>query len=159
MYEFEDEKEKIAEPAVTETGNARNWSAIMVQFIGVVLLVVGLWAALHVLLEAMRLYRDPVRIEQLALAIERGSNLDNTLNQNFMDGELRDDNTASTGASRSAPTAGGVRLTYFVAWVVALLILMLIAMIALATIRTGAELLLQKGTGSRKAGMPGKRSG
>lgn len=143
MYEFEDDKEVIPEQVSMKTGEPRDWSSILVQVIGVILLLTGLWAAIHVLLEAMRLYRDPVRIEQLALAIERGSNLDNTLRQNFIDTGDEDDDSRLSSNGSPAPPAGGVHLSYFVAWIIALFILMLISMIAMATIRAGAGLLLQ----------------
>lgn len=142
MYEFEEDKVEEPEKRVN---TVQNWPELFVRVIGIILLLVGLWASVHVLLEALRLYRDPLRIEQLASAIERGSNLDQTLQQNVYDesgkSSARSNNPGLTGQG----AANGIRLTYFIAWIVALLLLMLIAMIAFSAIRAGSELVLQDG--------------
>ena len=50
----------------------------------------------------------------------------------------------STKVNLSVPSQE-IRLTYFVAWVLALLILLLVGMIALSFVRTGSELVLKDG--------------
>ena len=107
------------------------------------LLLVGFWASIQVLIESLRLYRDPINIEKIAEAIEHSSNLDRNLSQNFS--SETSDHARHTGRiSRNHPSQE-IRLTYFVAWVLVLLILLLVGMIALSFVRTGSELVLQDG--------------
>ncbi|MFT5132178.1 MAG: hypothetical protein ACI9SC_000642 [Gammaproteobacteria bacterium] len=149
MYEFDDDvphqkdtqRNDNATPA--EKPLLKAWPEAFVRLIGIVLLLVGLWASIQVLLEALRLYRDPIKVEVLASAIERGSNLDKSLTHSFPDEATIDDVDETSPALNGQQTSQGVRLTYFVAWIIALLILLLVAMIALSFIRTGSELVLQ----------------
>ncbi len=142
MYEFEEDKQEQAGDQL-QAPRAQDWPGHLVRGVGIVLLVIGLWASVHVLLEALRLYRDPLRIEQMAAAIERGSNLDRSLQQAV----FNETGNSSTSAQAALPgqqnAHQGVRMTYFIAWVFALLLLMLISMIAFAAIRAGSELVLQ----------------
>ena len=102
-----------------------DWLLLTIRGIGISLLLLGLWAAAYVMLEALQLYSDPARVEQLATAIEQGSNLDRTL----------------------APQAGSadstLRLSYFFAWVITLMLLIITSMIAFSAIKTGGDLVLQ----------------
>ena len=47
--------------------------------------------------------------------------------------------------------SSGKELIYFIAWVITLLLLFLIATIAFSCIRTGAGIVMQSGTGKDKA--------
>ena len=123
--------------------SAGNWPEALVRVVGIILLLVGLWASMQVLLEALRLYRDPVKIEQLASAIERGSNLDRNLTHISVDDTEENDNAANISTLSKQQSGQGIRLTYFIAWIIALLILMLVAMIAFSCIRAGSDLVLQ----------------
>ena len=120
-----------------------SWPEVLVRTIGIILLLVGLWASIHVLLEALRLYRDPIKIEQLASAIERGSNLDKSLTQNFHNDAAENPDVGNAALLHSQQPGQSIRLSYFIAWIIALLILMLVVMIAFSCIRTGSELVLQ----------------
>ena len=90
---------------------------------GLVLLFSGLLIGFIVILEAFSLYNDPVQIERFAEIIELGSNIDKVIPQ-------PDQRTDS------------FRLSYFAAWSITLLLLMLISMIAFTAVRTGGELVL-----------------
>ena len=103
------------------------WLLLTVRGIGITLLLLGLWAAAYVMLEALQLYRDPARVEQLAGAIEHGSNLDRTL-------------APRTGEDSADKT---LRLSYFFAWVITLMLLIITSMIASSAIKTGGDLVLQ----------------
>jgi hypothetical protein len=109
------------------------------------LLFIGLWIAIQVFSEALALYKDPTNIERMATAIEAGSNIDKSIDpiQESLLGE--DEVTADAEENVNANTkinGNGIRLSYFIAWVVDLLLLLLLARIALATIKTGGELAL-----------------
>ena len=126
----------------------RNIMGFFVRLLGFVLLLAGLWVALQVLLTAKDLYEHPENIERFAVAIEKGSNIDKTL------APIRDslmvDSDSGNGVKqyndteqRSATAgAGDIRVSYFFAWVIALLLLLLIARISLTAIKTGGELVL-----------------
>ena len=142
MYEFEEDKQEQAEEQLQASRN-RDWPGHLVRGIGIVLLLIGLWASIHVLLEALRLYRDPLRIEHMAAAIEKGSNLDRSLQQAVYDESGKSSVPSQANLPGPQSSQGGIRMTYFIAWIFALLLLMLISMIAFAAIRTGSELVLQ----------------
>ena len=138
MYEFENDKDEQIQQQST-----KNWPENLVRAIGIILLLVGLWAGIQVLLEALGLYRDPVKIEQLSSAIERGSNLDKNLVQRSPD-DTGENGGAKNPSTLNDHTSGqNLHLSYFAAWIIALLLLMLVAMIAFSSIRTGSELVLQ----------------
>ena len=102
-----------------------DWAlGLLVKVLGLVLLFAGLVAGIWVLLEALSLYRQPEGILPLVAAIEQGSGLDRLLGG--------DGGTA----------AANVRLAYFPAWFIAVLLLLVIGQLAVTAVRAGAELLL-----------------
>ncbi len=126
----------------------RNIMSFLVRLLGFFLLLAGLWVALQVLLTAQELYEHPEKIERFAVAIEKGSNIDKTL------APLRDSLILETDSENgvkqynetdkrpSVTGTGSIRVSYFFAWVIALLLLLLIARISLTAIKTGGELVL-----------------
>lgn len=116
----------------------------IVRILGLFLLFAGLWVALQVLLTAQDLYEHPEQIERFAVAIEKGSNIDKTLApirdsliaEGDTEGEVQNNNPPSSAGT------GNIRVSYFFAWVIALLLLLLIARISLTAIKTGGELVL-----------------
>lgn len=108
----------------------------LVRGFGVLLLLVGLFITLKVVFEAWALYRDPGRIEAFAVAIEQGSNLDRALMP------ARDELDSGESGTASAAGSNAPRVSYFVAWVLALLLLMLVGRLALGAVRVGGELAL-----------------
>ena len=135
------------ESNIAET--SRELISIVVRTIGLFLLFAGLWVAIQVLTEALDLYRNPGNIERMAVAIEQGSNIDRSLvplkdslaAEENADASYPTQNRAETAPSPVTPTEA-FRLSYFIAWVIAILLLLLIARIALATMKTGGELAL-----------------
>lgn len=125
----------------------------VVRACGFVLLSVGLWIALAVIAEAWSLYQKPQKVERFALAIEQGSHLDRAL-ANTTSGRVlasEQDTPAELGArARVSPATGAAdnpegasfRLSYFVAWILIILLLMLIGRLAIAAVKTGGELVL-----------------
>lgn len=141
-YQFEEEPQQQQDWAA----RGASLSQAAVRGLGFVLMLVGLWISLAVIAEAWSLYRQPVKIERLARAIERGSNLDLTLTRASQG--TQQPQAAADGMPAAAPAATeapGFRLTYFVAWMIAILLLLLIGRLAIAAVKTGGELVLYDG--------------
>ncbi|MBI2802507.1 MAG: hypothetical protein HYX63_19890 [Gammaproteobacteria bacterium] len=140
LYQFDDDNDGEG------VGRWTRIAQIVVRGLGMVLLLVGLWIALAVISEAWSLYQDPQKIERLAKAIEHGSNLDRTLSTASSKLAITADETTATTPPRAVPVQPdpelGFRMTYFVAWVVAVLLLMLCGRLAIAAVKTGGELVL-----------------
>jgi len=126
----------------------RNIMGFIVRMIGMFLLLAGLYVAIQVLLTALDLYEHPEQIERFAVAIEKGSNIDKSLAP-IRDGLIADNDSdngvqqyAETGKRPASASANNIRLSYFFAWVIVLLLLLLIARISLTAIKTGGELVL-----------------
>ena len=140
LYQFDDDNDGEG------VGRWTRIAQIVVRGLGMVLLLVGLWIALAVISEAWSLYQDPQKIERLAKAIEHGSNLDRTLStaSSKLAVSPEDPTTATAARTTSVPPDPelGFRMTYFVAWVVAVLLLMLSGRLAIAAVKTGGELVL-----------------
>jgi len=142
----------------------KNTLSVIVRGTGLLLLVIGLLVSLLTIREALKLYHEPERIERFALAIEKGSNIDKSLSSLRAGtiGDNRQDETApATGKSvpESVHNPDNVRVSYFLSWIIVLLLLLLIARIGLAAIKTGGELALYDMQMKRFARMLIKESG
>ena len=126
----------------------RNIMSFLVRILGFFLLLAGLWVAIQVLLTAQDLYVHPEKIERFAVAIEKGSNIDKTLapiRDSLIVGSDSENGVkqyTETGKRPSPVGTGNIRVSYFFAWIIALLLLLLIARISLTAIKTGGELVL-----------------
>jgi len=120
-------------------------SHAVVRGFGFVLMLVGLWISLAVIGEAWSLYRQPVKVERLALAIEQGSNLDQALSRVSQNTQQPSEAAAATTTPSAAAEQAGFRMTYFVAWIIAILLLMLVGRLSIAAVKTGGELVLYDG--------------
>ena len=107
---------------------------LIVRTVGLCVLVVGLWVGVKVVLEAWALYQEPQRIESFAQAVEAGSNLDGLV------ADLARSAGASDAVSDSA--GGSLRLSYFAAWFIALLLMFVVGSLSMAAITTGGQLAL-----------------
>ncbi len=115
----------MRKPHQEEEERPLDWAIeLVVRLLGLVLLLAGLVAGIWVLLEALSLYRQPEGILPLVTAIEQGSGLDRLL------------------AGNGGTAAANVRLAYFPAWFIAVLLLLVIGQLAVTAVRAGAELLL-----------------
>lgn len=116
---------------------------ILVRVLGLAVLLVGLYIGIKVILEAWQLYEQPQRIERFAIAIEQGSHLDSALSSLASNLEERETTSGETSVKtdRQSPVAS-LRLTYFLAWGIAVLLLMVIGSLASSAIRTGGQLAL-----------------
>ncbi len=128
---------------------SKNIMSLLVRILGFFLLLAGLWVALHVLLTAQDLYEHPEKIERFAIAIEKGSNIDKTFVPIRRDSLIVENDPENSvqryNGIKQRPTSIGavnIRVSYFFAWAIALLLLLLIARISLTAIKTGGELVL-----------------
>ena len=110
----------------------------LVRGLGLVLLLAGLITAAFIMMEAWALYKYPERIEVIAVAVEKGSNIDKALLPKRLSGE----SDAGANADGDALISANVRLSYFFAWFIAFFLILLIARIAMSAISTGGKLAL-----------------
>ncbi len=145
MYEFDnnnEEETETSQPTMSSFNEAsKDVMSIIVRFCGLMLLFIGLWIAVQVFNEALALYKDPANIERMATAIETGSNIDKSIAP-IRDSILGEDTSETESAAKTKDNKDGFRISYFIAWVVDLLLLLLLARISLAAIKTGGELAL-----------------
>lgn len=123
--------------------NTNDILGIIVRLLGLVILVIGLTVALKVIIEAWELYKEPQNIERFATAIEQGSGLDSLIN-NFAK-KSESSGSEVTNSQLKSPTQSpqqSLRLTYFVAWIIVVLLLMVIGGLGMSAIRTGGQLAL-----------------
>lgn len=121
--------------------NTNDILGIIVRLLGLVILVIGLTVALKVIIEAWELYREPQNIERFATAIEQGSGLDSLINNFAQKSSSHDAEVAISELKRPTPPQS-LRLTYFVAWIIVVLLLMVIGGLGMSAIRTGGQLAL-----------------
>jgi hypothetical protein len=122
--------------------NPNDILSIIVRLIGLVVLLVGLYIGIKVIFEAWHLYEEPQRIERFADAIEHGSNLDAILasvTKGKSIPKLLENETAPTQPQQPSPP---LKVTYFLAWGIVVILLMVIGSLATAAIRTGGQLAL-----------------
>jgi len=124
------------EAPLVEGSQAAKWGPMalgtVVRAVGMVVLFVGLWVGVKVILEAWALYEQPQRIVRFADDIQKHSNIDGVI------GPL-----GVVEAGEKAKGAGtGLRLSYFAAWFIALLLIFVIGSLAMSAITTGGQLAL-----------------
>jgi len=109
--------------------------SIIVRLFGLTLLIIGLYIGIKVIFEAWHLYEEPQRIERFADAIEHGSNLDSLLATISSD-------KPSIGQPQSSQALPKLKMTYFLAWGIVVVLLMVIGSLASTAIKTGGQLAL-----------------
>jgi hypothetical protein len=134
QYQFENSAESGGSAAAF-VQTSMNW---LVRLAGLVLLGVGLWAAIGVINEAWAIYSAPrqSRVDAIAVAIDEATHVDSMLTP-----------PARTDANGGDPTkpaakAEAFRLSYFIAWPIVMLLLLLVGRLSMAAIKTGGELAL-----------------
>lgn len=138
---YDDRDETPAEPDARMSIAQLALSAV-VRLIGMAVLCVGLWAGIKVIVEAWALYEQPQRIERLATAIQAGSNLDGLLGNLVAAGAQEGEVSDAAAAARRAEPGGTLRLSYFAAWFIALLLMFVIGTLAMTAVTTGGQLAL-----------------
>lgn len=130
-YQFDNDN---SEANMTVDSVAQSTMSWLVRLAGLVLLGVGLWAALGVINEAWSIYQNPKssRVESLARAIDEATRIDTV---------LAPSQRADAGAA-GPERASTLRLSYFIAWPIVMLLLLLVGRLAMAAMKTGGELAL-----------------
>jgi hypothetical protein len=145
MYKFDNEEEEQAETSQSSMSSFNEASkdvlSVVVRLCGLMLLFIGLWIAIQVFNEALALYKDPANIERMASAIEAGSNIDKSVAP-IRNSILGEDEVNSDVKATVKENTEGFRISYFIAWIVDLLLLLLLARISIMAIKTGGELAL-----------------
>ena len=114
---------------------------IIVRLLGMAVLLVGLYVGIKVVFEAWQLYEEPQRIERFAKAIEQGSQLDSLITS-LANNTTTDADSTEKPTKNTEPEKPNIRLTYFLAWGIVMILLMVISSLASAAIRTGGQLAL-----------------
>lgn len=117
--------------------------AIIVRLLGLVMLLIGLFVGIKVIFEAWDLYKEPQNIERFAQAIEEGSHLDTMLAKFTTPPKAATSESIVQHAQQKSETSTeSLRVTYFLAWIIAVLLLMVVGGLASSAIRTGGQLAL-----------------
>jgi len=117
--------------------------SIIVRILGLVMLLIGLFVGIKVIFHAWDLYKEPQNIERFADAIEQGSHLDVMLAKFTAQPKTNDSEAVIDQTLQKAETSPeSLRLTYFLAWIIAVLLLMVIGGLASSAIKTGGQLAL-----------------
>jgi hypothetical protein len=112
----------------------------VVRLVGLAVLVVGLWVGIKIILEAWALYEEPSRIVRFADDIQNHSNLDGVIGS--LTGEAAQGSDKAASSAKGGNSGGGLRLSYFAAWFIVLLLMFVIGSLAMAAITTGGHLVL-----------------
>lgn len=120
---------------------ATDFMSFCVRLMGVFMLIVGLWMGVKVIVEVWALYRSPQHIERFADAIDQGSNLDKVL-ASFTSTRPKKTSHDESATVKIQGDKQAIRVSYFLAWIIVILLLMLIGRLALGAIKTGGELAL-----------------
>ena len=114
---------------------------IIVRLLGMAVLLVGLYVGIKVVFEAWYLYEEPQRIERFAKAIEQGSQLDSLI-ASFASTSTDDANSSEKIINNPSAEKPKIRLTYFLAWGIVMILLLVISSLASRAIKTGGQLAL-----------------
>lgn len=116
--------------------------AILVRLLGLIFLVIGIGAAVMILREAWSLYQEPAGIERFALAIERGSNLDKIFALPAEEGGASAGEAEAAAAAETGGSGSSLRLSYFAAWFLVLLLMLVGSIVAISAVSAGGRLVL-----------------
>lgn len=123
-----------------DNNNTTDILSIIVRLLGLAMMLIGLYIGIKVIFEAWHLYEEPQRIERFADAIEHGSNLDALLASVTTNKAIP--KSIDTPASDTTKTKPPLKVTYFLAWGIVVVLLMVIGSLASTAIRTGGQLAL-----------------
>lgn len=123
-----------------DNNNTTDILSIIVRLLGLAMMLIGLYVGIKVIFEAWHLYEEPQRIERFADAIEHGSNLDALLASVTTNKAIP--KSIDTPASSNIQSKPPLKVTYFLAWGIVVVLLMVIGSLASTAIRTGGQLAL-----------------
>jgi Na+/proline symporter len=123
------------------TSKTTDFLSVLVRILGLIMLIIGLYVGIKVIFAAWELYDEPQRIERFSDAIDHGSNLDSTISS-LTASALNINSTDATPRSDMPEANDSLRVSYFLAWFLAVLLLMIISGLAMSAIKTGGQLAL-----------------
>jgi len=132
----------------SEQSGTSDFLSTLVRLMGLAMLVIGLFVGIKVIFTAWDLYEQPQQIEHFVDAIEHGSNLDYLLASltakltNNRSSASTTIDTNEQNVTTSDEQHKPLRVTYFLAWFIAILLLMVIGGLASRALKTGGELAL-----------------
>lgn len=138
QFQFDSDRSDSAGTFASIAQSSMNW---LVRLAGLVLLAVGLWAAVGVIQEAWGIYENPKtsRVDAVAVAIDEATHIDAVVAP-----PARAEAAAAADPAKAPAVKSGqpFRLSYFIAWPIVLLLLLLVGRLSMAAIKTGGELAL-----------------
>ncbi len=140
--EIRQERRTVMREEKDASSAATDYMAFVVRLMGVFMLIVGLWMGVKVIVEVWAIYRGPQHIERFADAIDKGSNLDKVLASLAAKKPRRSKQKEGLIDNPKQEQQDTLRISYFLAWIIVILLLMLIGRLAMAAIKTGGELAL-----------------
>ncbi len=123
------------------TSKITDFLSILIRSLGLIMLIIGLYIGIKVIFEAWALYDEPQRIERLADAIDNGSHLDKAL-ASITSNAIDVKPSADPAHAQITKTNDSLRVSYFLAWFLAVLLLLIISGLAMSAIKTGGQLAL-----------------
>jgi len=118
-------------------------AASLARIAGLILLLVGVWAAVQVLGEAWELYRHPDRVSRFADAVEQGTHIDRAL----LPANRR---ATTTGESGYAATGDDFRPSHILGWALAIILLLVLGRLAYWILLAGSSLAHPTGWPDRR---------
>lgn len=159
MYDFDDDTEDKKNNFPEDMGNDSPMYKIMTNSImsmivrgaGMLLLLMGMWMGIKTLNIILDLYQTPETIERFATKIEEGSGIDKAIapakeiivasneTKNNSSDELQ---SFEAAPAKPASSKQGLRMSYFFAWAIVLILLLILGRLSLIAIKVGGELAL-----------------
>lgn len=157
MYDFDDDdnKNNYPEDTVDDTPMYKimtnNIMSMIVRGAGMLLLLMGMWMGMKTLNIILDLYQTPETIERFATKIEQGSGIDKAIAPAK---EIIASTNSSTESNpnelqefeakpkKNSASQQGLRMSYFFAWAIVLILLLILGRLSLIAIKVGGELVL-----------------
>ncbi|MCH9673687.1 MAG: hypothetical protein K0U93_19765 [Gammaproteobacteria bacterium] len=128
------------EPGGSVTEGLGRMVGLAAAILGFVVMIAGVVFGLLVLTEAWALYKEPARIERIARAVEKGSNIDQALSSAV----------AKPADANAQPGGSSVKVSYMLAWFIAPALMFVCGALSFWAVTAGGNLAL-KGLQSRRA--------
>ncbi len=118
--------------------------AFLIRTCSLLLFLLGIGVAGWGLDQAWTLYHEPAQIERFAKAVEHSSHIDQLLANAVRKGLATQEELAIPPLVQDGNEPEVFRISYFLAWIIAILLLLLITRIAFAAVSVGAKSALYR---------------
>ena len=155
MYDFDDEKEnRYVEDVESDSPMYKIMTnsilGMVVRGSGLLLLLIGMWMGIKTLNIIIDLYETPETILRFADKIEQGSGIDKAIapaKEILSSSDVESDETGENKNLESYEEVSevarqGFRISYFFAWGIVLILLLILGRLSLIAIKVGGELVL-----------------